>query len=123
MYPGAAPVALLCASVFGATYVALTGVLIAWAATLQPATPAAATATLFIVLTLGQAIGATLIGVLTDATNPLVAFTAAAVVAATSTIPALHRPGGPPAPASAIHPPNEHNEAKQMNQPSSIRQR
>jgi len=105
MYPGAAPVAFLCASVFGATYVALTGVLIAWASALQPATPAGATATLFIVLTLGQAIGATLIGVLTDATNPLVAFTAAAVLAATSTIPALRPTGGGPTPATAIHPP------------------
>jgi len=104
IYPGDAPVAFLCASVFGTTYVALTGVLIAWAATLQPATPAGATATLFIVLTLGQAIGATLIGVLTDATNPRVAFTAAAVLAATSTIPALRPPGGPPAPATASHP-------------------
>ena len=114
LYPGDAPVAFLCASVFGATYVALTGVLIAWAATLQPATPAAATATLFIVLTLGQAIGATLIGVLTEATNPRVAFTAAAVLAATSTIPALRPSGGGPTPATAIHPPNEHNEAKQI---------
>ena len=105
MYPSAAPLVFLCASVFGATYVALTGVLIAWASTLQPATPAGATATLFIVLTLGQAIGATLIGVLTDATNPLVAFTAAAGIAATSTIPALRPTGGGPTPATAIHPP------------------
>ncbi len=62
------------------------------------------TATLFTVLTLGQAIGATLIGVLTDVTNPLVAFTAAAVLAATSAIPTLHPPGGPPAPTTASHP-------------------
>ncbi len=104
MYPGATPVTFLCASVFGATYVALTGVLIAWASALQPATPAPATATLFIVLTLGQALGATLIGVLTDVTNPLVAFTAAAGIGATSAIPALRPPGGPPTPATASHP-------------------
>lgn len=91
LYPGAALVAFLSASVFGATYVALSGVLISWAATLRPATPAAPTATLFIGLTIGQAIGATLIGVLIDATNPRVAFTAAAVVAATSAIPTLRR--------------------------------
>jgi len=103
MYPGAALVAFLCASVFGATYVALTGVLIAWASALQPATPAGATATLFIVLTLGQAIGATLIGALTDVTNPFVAFTAAAGIAATSAIPALRPPGRPPTPATASH--------------------
>ena len=92
LYPGAAPVAFLSASVFGAAYVALTGVLIAWAATLRPATPAAPTAALFIGLTIGQAISATLIGVLIDATNPRVAFTAAAVVAATtSAIPTTLR--------------------------------
>jgi len=66
--------------------------------------PGPSTATLFTVLTLGQAIGATLIGVLTDATNPRVAFTAAAVLAATSTIPALRPSGGGPTPATAIHP-------------------
>ncbi|MEO9220597.1 MAG: hypothetical protein ABI251_02250, partial [Mycobacteriaceae bacterium] len=43
-------------------------------------------------LTLGQALGATLIGVLTDVTTPLVAFTAAAGIAATSAIPALRPP-------------------------------
>jgi len=112
MYPGAAPVAFLCASVFGATYVALTGVLIAWASALQPATPAGATATLFIVLTLGQALGATLIGVLADFTNPLVAFTAAAGIAATSAIPALRRPGRPPTPAAASHPTDSRMQSK-----------
>ena len=73
-------------SVFGATHVALTGVLIAWQPhSSQPSAP-------------------TLIGVLTDVTNPLVAFTAAAGIAATSAIPALRPPSGPPAPTTTSHP-------------------
>ncbi len=84
--PSAAPVAFFCVSVFGATHVALTGVLIARQPhSSQPSAP-------------------TLIGVLTDVTNPLVAFTAAAGIAATSAIPALRPPGGPPAPTTTSHP-------------------
>lgn len=89
---GDAAVGYACAIAFGASYVALTGVLIAWGAALTPASAAGATATLFIALTAGQALGALLVGVLLDTTDPRVAFGIAAVITVASAVPAI-RPG------------------------------
>lgn len=75
-------------AVFGASYVALSGVLIAWATEALPERAAAGTAALFITLALGQATGALLIGALLDATNPIFAFVIASVIAGTGLIPA-----------------------------------
>lgn len=76
-------------AVFGASYVALSGVLIAWAAHALPNHVAAGTAALFITLALGQAAGSLLIGGLQDATNPAFAFAVAAAIAGSSLVPAL----------------------------------
>ena len=76
-------------AMFGASYVALSGVLIAWAADTIPGHGAAGTAALFITLALGQAVGALLIGALLEITNPLWAFAIAAALAGTSLSPAL----------------------------------
>lgn len=76
-------------AVFGASYVALSGVLIAWATRALPGHGAAGTAALFITLALGQAIGALLIGALLERTNPILAFTIAALIAGTSIGPAI----------------------------------
>lgn len=84
-------------ALFGASYVALSGVLIAWATEALPARAAEGTAALFIVLALGQAAGAILVGSLMDAAGPAVAFVVAAAVAGASAIPALKR-----APDSAL---------------------
>jgi len=92
IYPGVPAVAFLSGAVFGATYIGLSGVLIAWGTRCQPTTPATATASLFIVLTLGQAVGAALTGALLESTNPSVAFTVAAIIAACSGIPAARVP-------------------------------
>lgn len=91
-YPESAAVSYVCAALFGASYIALTGVLIAWGAVLQPTSPARATATLFIVLTLGQAVGAVMVGAVLDATTPLIAFAVAAAIAMVAAIPAAHAP-------------------------------
>ncbi|WP_458116541.1 MFS transporter [Arthrobacter sp. D2-10] len=80
---------------FGASYVALSGVLIAWATDALPDSAAAGTAALFITLALGQAAGAALIGVLLNATNSGTAFVVAAGIAGLSLIPALRRPAAP----------------------------
>jgi len=75
--------------VFGASYVALSGVLIAWASDVALEEAAAGTAALFICLALGQAAGSLLIGPLLYTTGSAVAFTTAAVLACSSTIPVL----------------------------------
>ncbi|MBG6182897.1 putative MFS family arabinose efflux permease [Arthrobacter sp. CAN_A214] len=73
-------------AVFGGSYVALSGVLIAWATEAIPGHGAAATAALFITLALGQAMGALLIGALLELTSPLSAF----AIAAASFPPVIH---------------------------------
>jgi predicted MFS family arabinose efflux permease len=78
-------------AVFGASYIALSGVLIAWATDALPERAAAGTAALFITLALGQATGAFLIGALLDATNPISAFVIASVIAGIGLIPATRR--------------------------------
>jgi predicted MFS family arabinose efflux permease len=75
--------------VFGAGYVALSGVLIAWATHALPNHAAAGTAALFITLALGQAAGSLLIGGLQDATNPALAFAVAAAIAGSSLLHVL----------------------------------
>ncbi|SDE61204.1 Predicted arabinose efflux permease, MFS family [Blastococcus fimeti] len=65
---------------FGAAFVALTGVLLAWAAQRDPAGAAAAAGRGFIALTVGQALGAVLLGRVADATSASVAFAVAAGV-------------------------------------------
>lgn len=78
-------------AVFGASYVALSGVLIVWSTKVLPDQAAAGTAALFIALALGQAAGAVLIGSLLEISNPTAAFVAAAAVAGASLVPAARR--------------------------------
>jgi predicted MFS family arabinose efflux permease len=70
----AAP-ALLC---FGAAFVALSGVLIAWGADRDPTAAPAAAGVLFIGLTVGQALGALLLGAMAGGGSAATAFYAAA---------------------------------------------
>ena len=81
-------------AVFGASYVALSGVLIAWATDTLPQHGAAGTAALFIALALGQAVGSLLVGTLLEIINPMLTFTISAAIAAISFTPAIH--GTPP---------------------------
>ncbi|MDX6366926.1 MAG: hypothetical protein QOK30_2002 [Nocardioidaceae bacterium] len=73
-----APVACL---LFGWAFVAATSALIAWAAELVPDQAAAGTATLFITLTLGQAIGSAMTGTVADHGGLWLAFLIAAALA------------------------------------------
>lgn len=78
-FPGAVPVATLAMILFGGSYVALSGVLIAWGAHQTPGRAGTATATLFIGLTLGQALGAAATGLIADQWTLSTAFWAASV--------------------------------------------
>lgn len=86
---GWAALALVC---FGSAFVALTGVLIAWGAQRAPAAPAGAAAVLFIGLTVGQAVGAVLLGAVVGAAGTPAAFLAAAVLLTLSAAGAERRP-------------------------------
>ncbi|SOC49843.1 Predicted arabinose efflux permease, MFS family [Blastococcus aggregatus] len=95
--------AALSLALFGAAFVALSGVLLAWGAARAPGTAASAAASLFIGLTVGQAVGAVLLGRVADATSAPVAFTAAAGVlllaaGAAERRPRIRRPAGLPGP-------------------------
>lgn len=90
--PGSAVVAVLALVSFGAAFVALSGVLLAWGAQRDPAAAPAAAAVLFIGLTVGQAVGAVLLGRVADATSAPVAFAIAAGLLLISA--AAAEPGG-----------------------------
>jgi predicted MFS family arabinose efflux permease len=78
--PGSPVAAALALAGFGAAFVALSGVLIAWGGRRAPAAAPQAAAALFIGLTVGQAAGALVLGVVTDATSARTAFLVAAAV-------------------------------------------
>ncbi len=91
-WPGAALPAALALGCFGGSFVALSGVLLAWGAQRSPAAAPGAAAVLFIALTLGQAGGAVLLGKIADATSAPVAFSVAAVLLLMSAAAAERRP-------------------------------
>ena len=77
--PQVLPVVLASAVLFGASYVALSGILILWAARLEPDRAATAVAATFLLLSAGQLVGATLTGLLIDHAGWTASFLAAAV--------------------------------------------
>jgi predicted MFS family arabinose efflux permease len=83
-----AALALAC---FGSAFVALSGVLLAWGAQRTPAAAAAAAAILFIGLTVGQAVGAVVLGVVTEAAGASTAFLAASALLVISAVGAEGR--------------------------------
>ena len=68
--------------VFGWAFVAATSALIAWVSSLATERAAAGTSVLFITLTMGQALGSALAGILADRGGLSLAFLVAAVIAA-----------------------------------------
>jgi predicted MFS family arabinose efflux permease len=101
--PGTVIVAAGALALFGCGFVALTGVLIAWGSHLAPEAAAQAAALLFIALTTGQAAGAVLLGVLTDAAGASATFVAAAGLVATAAVAApRRRPSAASASASPV---------------------
>ncbi|MGY1856875.1 MFS transporter [Modestobacter sp. SYSU DS0290] len=99
--PGVTAAAAVALALFGSAFVAMSGVLIAWAAHLRPTAAASAAARLFVALTVGQALGSVLLGALADVLGMPGAFLAAAalaLVAATVTQPRQPASSGPGAP-------------------------
>lgn len=103
-WPGSAVPAAVALAGFGGAFVALSGVLIAWGAERDPDAAPAAAAFLFIGLTVGQAVGALLLGAIAEGVDPPAAFYAGAGLLALSAGAAeARRPAGarrPPRPAS-----------------------
>jgi predicted MFS family arabinose efflux permease len=79
--PGITIVALGAAAVFGAVYIALTGFLLLWGSRIHPDRPAVGIGAAFLLIALGQAVGAPVLGLLADGLGTPVAFGVAAVVA------------------------------------------
>lgn len=80
-FPGNVPTAWLAAAVFGAAYIALTGLLLIWGTRIYTDTPAAGVGLAFLIIALGQAGGAAAMGALAERTSPQIAFLAAASIA------------------------------------------
>ncbi|MBT2585276.1 MFS transporter [Arthrobacter sp. ISL-95] len=97
-------------ALFGASYVAFSGILIAWVISVLPEHAAAGTAALFITLALGQATGSLLMGVLLGATSPAAAFAIAAGIAFSSFIPLASCSG--PGPQRSTAPPLSRHEQR-----------
>lgn len=83
------PVALVAGAVFGWGYTAATGALITWTTEIAPEHAAAGTSVLFVVLVLGQAVGAAGLGTVLDGAGPAVAFLLAAAVTALGALGSL----------------------------------
>ncbi|WP_181431127.1 MFS transporter [Curtobacterium sp. MCBD17_021] len=88
-------VALVCCALFGWGYTAATGALIAWTTELDAQRAAAGTSVLFVVLVLGQALGAGLAGSAVRAAGTGPVFLVAAVVVGLGALLTLRTPAGP----------------------------
>jgi predicted MFS family arabinose efflux permease len=93
--PSTDAVTLAACVVFGWGYTAGSGALISWTSEIDARRAPAGTSLLFVTLILGQALGATVFGLLIATAGFAAAFLAAAVVTAVAAaLPALRRPGG-----------------------------
>lgn len=85
--PNSPIAALVACAAFGWGYTAGTGALIAWTTRIDAARAAAGTSLLFVILVLGQALGAAAIGLLISFAGFVVAFLAAAAIAILAAAP------------------------------------
>jgi len=96
--PGAPVLAYTAVAVFGATYTAMSGVLIVWAVRVTPGRAAEGTIVLFIALAVGQALGSATFGLLQGFVPQGVVFTLAGAVGLLSLTPVMtHQHGATPA--------------------------
>lgn len=92
LWPGAPVPAYTAVAAFGATYTAMSGVLIVWAVRVTPARAAEGTIVLFIALAVGQALGSATFGLLQGFLAHGAVFTLAGVVGLLSLVPAMKGP-------------------------------
>ncbi|TDD37276.1 MFS transporter [Actinomadura sp. KC06] len=95
--PASAPVAFLAGGVFGAAYVGLCGLVLLWSTSLYPERASFGVGVSFMMIAVGQTVGAPLAGALTDAAGGVTAFYACAAV---GLLGSLVRPGTKPDGAS-----------------------
>ncbi|MBS3180312.1 MULTISPECIES: MFS transporter [unclassified Pseudoclavibacter] len=88
LFPGVRPLALLACVAFGWGYTAATGALITWTSEIDERRASAGTALLFVVLVLGQGLGAALAGWGLAAATPGLVFVVAAALSAAAIVPA-----------------------------------
>lgn len=86
--PGSPLVAFAAVAAFGASYTALSGVLIVWAVRITPEHAAEASIALFIALAVGQALGAAALGLLQDFAPHVVTFSLAGLIGLLAPFPA-----------------------------------
>jgi predicted MFS family arabinose efflux permease len=79
--PGSPPVAFISAAVFGASYIGLTGVALVWSTRLYPQRAAFGVGFSFLMIALGQAVGAPVVGRLAEAFTLDLSFHVCATVA------------------------------------------
>lgn len=91
LMPGSPVVAYTSVAVFGAGYIAMSGVLIVWAVRSLPDRAAEGTVALFIALAVGQAAGSLVFGALLGATSAAAAFAVAGTVGLLAVAPAVFR--------------------------------
>lgn len=80
--PAVLPAVFAAAALFGAVYIGLTAVLLVWGTRAYPDTPALGVGAAFLLIAVGQALVAPVLGLLSDLATAPVAFGAAAVAAA-----------------------------------------
>ncbi|CAM4158213.1 hypothetical protein [Nocardiopsis rhodophaea] len=84
--------AIVSAAAFGIFYTVLTGLLLLWGIRLYPDAPSFGVGSSFLMIAVGQAAGAPLVGVISDVWSPVTAFVVAAGAAALGALlrPRLH---------------------------------
>lgn len=93
--PGRIGVVLVACAVFGWGYTAATGALLTWTASIDAERAPAGASMLFVVLVLGQSVGAAVAGTAVDGVGYGATLVGAAVVTALALVAALRRTGGP----------------------------
>lgn len=100
-WPANVAVTLTAAGLFGAAYIALSGVLLVWSTRVHAGRPATGVGTAFLMISVGQAAGAPLTGAVVDRAGHLTAFlacAAAGLLAAAVTRPAVRQCADAPSP-------------------------
>lgn len=97
-FPSSVIVACVAAALFGAAYIALTGLLLIWGIRVYRESPAAGVGIAFLVIAVGQAVGAPIVGTIAEAAGARIAFMAAALIGALAAVirPHADRTATPP---------------------------
>lgn len=97
-FPADPVVAVVAFALFGAVYIALTGILLVWGTRVYQSTPVIGVGLAFLMIAAGQAVSAPLLGKLTDALGGGIAFVIAAAIAVLgATLTTRPRTGNEPA--------------------------